>query len=322
MRHSILEAWLEKRSIPFTYIPDIQLSAIKVESGATQNIRLGAPVNEEIVASYALAMENGAQFPAVVLVQRDGQYLVVNGIHRLAALTRIHATQLDAYVLKLDDRDMVDLIRRTINVIEGFRPAEEDLVKQALWFVRSRKYSVQDAATLVGVRSSVVQKVLQMERTKTILGEGDRKFSPAEIRGLQPGMFVTGHAIKNPDLLKKAFRLAYEARLGSDEFKQLVRDMRDELTDQGAERVLEQYRQDNLIRIQQTGAGLTKGPNSPVTTFDRYVRKAESVANKILKDRDESFSLRERKLVIASCERTIKQLQRIIATLKKSKGSA
>ena len=80
----------------------IAISDIRLD-GDTQS-RVGA-VDENVVAQYAEAMQNGATFPPVVLFHDDGGYWVGSGWHRIAAYDEVGTINIPAEVRSGGMRD-------------------------------------------------------------------------------------------------------------------------------------------------------------------------------------------------------------------------
>ena len=74
----------------------IKLSDILLDRGTQAR----ATLNAEAVGQYAEAMQSGAKFPPVVVFCVDGDYLLADGFHRIAAAIKIGRKEFVAEILK------------------------------------------------------------------------------------------------------------------------------------------------------------------------------------------------------------------------------
>lgn len=113
-------------SLGFDYeVQDVPLSKINGDSSAF-NYRL-TRLDESLAIQYGIAMENGADFPPIVIHQESGisGYVIDSGVHRFHGRTSTNFPTIEAFVLKnvdLKDPDVVqklDELRVILNLGHG-----------------------------------------------------------------------------------------------------------------------------------------------------------------------------------------------------------
>jgi hypothetical protein len=121
--------WQYQRHILFA---DIDRAASKENPS-----RLLARIDEERVQTYGLAMEEGVEFPAIVVLALDPavssyRYLIATGVHRIEAADLAGLKEFDAYVVAEPDQYRAELLIRRLNTIEGHGVSIRDRVLQIL----------------------------------------------------------------------------------------------------------------------------------------------------------------------------------------------
>lgn len=80
MKDQKTEQFLEQGGYHYEYHPHVDFSEIDLKASYENPARLLRRVDEDRAISYALAMEEGTEFPAIVLLTHDGippaQYLI------------------------------------------------------------------------------------------------------------------------------------------------------------------------------------------------------------------------------------------------------
>lgn len=82
---------------------EIALNAIRIDGGTQPR----AAINEDVVAEYALKMEEGAEFPPIVVFFDGVDTWLADGFHRLHAATKAHRTHIEAMTKRGTKRDAV-----------------------------------------------------------------------------------------------------------------------------------------------------------------------------------------------------------------------
>src|SRR5712672_378946 len=85
-------------------IEKVDVSSIDENASKQNNARVStAPIQDELVEDYALAMERGDVFPLIVLFKKGKGYIILGGNHRFQALRLLNESSIDAYIVKSDD---------------------------------------------------------------------------------------------------------------------------------------------------------------------------------------------------------------------------
>ena len=315
MRDSVLEKWLTDRGWKFTYTPEVPLAEVLVTDAARQNIRLGLPLNDDHVIGMAEAMENGSELPAIVTHKVSTGYEVDNGLHRVEAFRLLGRKLLDAYIVEFPTENAqaaIQILRRTVNTLNGEPLSLEERLEQAMYFIRSG-YSTADAARLLGLKSSRLQPRVVAEMTQLRL-KGLGKGALAE--GASIPLLSTLHAVPRDKHLVLLLEFTKRARLTSDQVKELVKELRSAKSDEEMDAVLVNAEAQYSTQIAQTQGGLTRGPRpSPLRSLPALLLRA----NRIIKMEDGFSRLTRQDVtnILAQCRRTIADLQRLVASLER-----
>jgi hypothetical protein len=137
MKDPKTEQFLTHGAWKWVYQVRVLLSDIDRKASRENPSRLLARVDEERVQSYGLAMEEGVEFPAIVVLALDSavssfKYLIATGVHRVEAADLAGLKQFDAYVVAEPDQYRAELLVRRLNTIEGHGVSIRDRVLQVL----------------------------------------------------------------------------------------------------------------------------------------------------------------------------------------------
>lgn len=172
-----IEAWLKERGVQFTFTPDFSIYQINMERSLANQARIGAPLIEEVVERYQIAMENGAVFPPVVLYQDGKSFVVVDGNHRVSAADRAGLNAVDAYVLKNPSPTQVSVLTYEANTRHGEPTTSVERERQAVHLIEQGT-SKSEAAKLLGVKLARLEYVMSdQEASKRLATLG---YDPAD----------------------------------------------------------------------------------------------------------------------------------------------
>jgi ParB-like chromosome segregation protein Spo0J len=158
-----VSGWLEARGVTATFVNSMDLSQINRELSLRNQARLATPLSEETVDGYAQAMENGDQFPPIVVYQRGaGKYVVIDGNHRVEAAHRTD-TPLGAYVVEKPTDEQIAVLTYEANARSGLPVSVEDKIQQAVHLVELGA-SRPEAARLLGIKVSRVEYAMSAAR--------------------------------------------------------------------------------------------------------------------------------------------------------------
>lgn len=124
-RNPVVESELTRQGFAFEFVKDYQIANIDMREAEENPARLGQKLNVEDVFGYAMDMEAGADWMAIVV--RDlGEQLdtLINGRHTIEAMGLCKPVRktVDCYRVREADPLRVDMLIRTINVHNGRKP--------------------------------------------------------------------------------------------------------------------------------------------------------------------------------------------------------
>ena len=180
MKDAKTEHYLTARGYTWQYVKDFPIARLDLKEAESNPARLGKALDEEYALSIGLAVQDGAELPAIVTHDTgDGLDDIITGRHRVSGVTTFckpRRDTIDAYRVREADKFRVDLLVRTINTIEGHAPGtHERLIHVA---EMRRKYphtTTKDIAKEFGVAVETAHeylRVLAMERRAEELGVG------------------------------------------------------------------------------------------------------------------------------------------------------
>lgn len=321
MRDSILEAWIVRNGATFTYHERFELAEIVIEPSAIQNIRLGLPLNEDKVIQYGLDYQAGAEFPPMILYKivkgkHIGHYGLINGLHRCKALIDlVQAKVIDVYVIETKDDVAIEVMQRTVNVMDGGVGLNDDeRIEHALRLV-AMDYTMHDAAKLMAIKVNKLQTAKQYQDAIAKL-----RSAGVKTEGLTKSVVVGLRPIKRDKHYIMAIQLTQKARLSSDDQRELLAQITAAPDDAAVEEIIKDWEKHNAGRISRVNAGLTRGPASRIYALPAVLRKTD----RILKGPGNLAVLTSREIdgIVRLAGKAIVDLRSLIDTLKKVRKTA
>ena len=144
-----LDSLLQKHNMNYVFEPNFPLSDIEMNSSLDNNARLDEKISRDWVSQYAIDMEHGDRFPALILVRSGASKpaVVVDGNHRLVAAVEAELKTFGAYVIQgrpgtraINDLTMI------ANTTHGRPNTTEDRLQHALHQIQINGYGVERAA--------------------------------------------------------------------------------------------------------------------------------------------------------------------------------
>lgn len=208
--------WLESHGAEFRE-QRVNLSQVDKDRSLKNQARVSAPLNEDVVLLYAVAMEGGEEFPPIITYKNGtDKHIVVDGNHRLAAAEVISKASLQALVITNATPAMIQALTYEANTKHGLPTTINERVQQAL-HLEASGMTRADAAKLMGVPVNRLADAALLARTDVRIFKirhavGD---IPIAIRKRLDN-------IRNDNVLKAALELITTSKLSSTEVNDLV----------------------------------------------------------------------------------------------------
>lgn len=159
-----LQKWLAASGATWKEQP-IQLAKIDRGKSLHNQARVGQPLNDDVVLLYAYAMENGEEFPPIVVYPNgSGTYIVVDGNHRVESADLAKREVLPAVIITNATGPMIQSLTYEANTKHGLPTALGERIQQALHLIASGM-SLKDAALSLGVPENRVKQAHMIQRT-------------------------------------------------------------------------------------------------------------------------------------------------------------
>jgi hypothetical protein len=180
MKDPKTENWLGLHGYTWQFVAKVPIAKIDLKEAEANPARLGRALDEEYALSIGLAVQDGAELPAVVVLDRgEPQFDVMTGRHRIYGVTHFckpaHDT-IDAYVVREVDPYRVELLSRSINVIEGHAPDTTERLTHVAEvrrkFPHSKPHELASQFKLSTKQVNEYLRVLAMEKRADDLGVG------------------------------------------------------------------------------------------------------------------------------------------------------
>jgi hypothetical protein len=163
-----VERVLERLQIPWTFEPDFPLAdVVKAESGT--QVRTDA-AHRATVDEYAVAYQNGAQFPPLVLHHQTKK--LIDGNTRYAGATKAHVESHPVYLVEAKTPRLASIVQGALNQLNGERLSNEQATETAR-LMHEQGYSAEEIAYSTGRRFATIQdtiRVIDLEKRADHLG--------------------------------------------------------------------------------------------------------------------------------------------------------
>lgn len=142
---------------------EIELKSIRIDGGTQPR----ASINEDVVADYAIKMEDGAIFPPVVVFFDGVDTWLADGFHRFHAANKAHRKHIEAEMKRGTKRDAI-LYSVGANTAHGLRRTNEDKRRAVMTLIKDAEWSVTMTDAQIAERCGVGrQYVNELRRSHT-----------------------------------------------------------------------------------------------------------------------------------------------------------
>jgi hypothetical protein len=261
MRDAKTEQQLERGKFVYRYEPGFLISRIDMAASRANPARLYRRIDEERCMEMAFAMEEGVDFPAVVLLEEPKAIIVATGLHRLSAATQWikparHA--FDAYIVTEPDPYRRDLLMRSINCIEGHGQTKDENLAHCVEMTRLYGGSIDDLAAAFNLRPHAIRdhlRYVKFDQRADEIGVGDlARLIPKTLK-------QTLGQIKIDSLLARTLRVIVATKAVGPIAKQLGSDVAAARSERAAMKILDE-REEEFARTEER-AKATYGRRKP-----------------------------------------------------------
>jgi hypothetical protein len=252
----------------------VPLAEIDMKASYANPGRLNQRLDQERAASYGLKMEEGIQFPAIVLLYRDPHgptppFVVAGGLHRTEAALLAHLTTFPAYVVAESNQYRRDLLIRMLNMLEGNGYTRPELMAQILQL--HRDYPKIDLRTIAREWNTSYNRV----KLSVSADEAEQRAVDLDMPGfarLPTTLKAQLGRIAHDPIFVAAVDLSLDAQWKGDRVVDLVRDVIAASSDEAALDVVRRMRADMEIEAKQRAAVVGAVKSSVANLFQRRAR--------------------------------------------------
>lgn len=276
-RDQAAEGKFAQLGVTYDFAPSIPLSLIDREASLQNQARLSASkLNQDLVDEYALAMMEGASFPALVAFPLpSGTYLLAGGNHRLAAAYEAKRQTVALYIIRSNDEAMRRLIITSLNTLVGWRPERSETIEQAIAWVEKYGRTQKAAAAFYGVPPHALSRELTLRGVRRRL-----QLAGVPVSALSNTYMERLAQIQNDIVLRDVALFQAEVRLTERDLVALVRDVRDQRTEAGQLAVIQQWRDRDDLKLRKVE--IAKGKPSPTVKARADLFRGLNSANGVL----------------------------------------
>ncbi len=280
MRNPTYEQALTQQGVQWTYVEQVPLVEINASKGLKNQARLESPLEDELVEAYTLAYKAKSEFPPLVLHKPGrGQYVPIDGNHRLEASNKAGRKWHDAYVVDVQDQMIVDRMTWVFNnLVNGKRLSREDCLQHAITFVRKYGHTCRAAAKEWGLNESGVNKAVRAVNTREKIEEvGVRvpQSAPNDVIIRLGEMVQAGDAV-----LKAAAEAVFRSGVSAKDVDVLAASVKAARNEEAKLETVRQFANSELVKRRQaeTKGGRVRVPRPlPRTLLVRHLEGIEKL---------------------------------------------
>ena len=201
----------------------------RMKKSAENMARTGLPnpIMDDVVVDYAASMEEGADFPAVVLYESKKKFVIIDGNQRCNGFGLFMGSKreakVSAYVVQADDELAISLITRCFNRINGRGQSREEASLHIAWIVKNNLSSTAESlAYTIEIPLDDVTRVMRQTAIADTLEEHGVKTSK-----MNATHFNALGTLKNDlPVMIRAAEIVEEYDVSGTETKEIVRDVK------------------------------------------------------------------------------------------------
>jgi len=239
-------SFLNRGGYKYIYVKSIPLSQIDLKTSMENPSRLQKQLLDDKVQDYWGKMEDGVEFPAVILLvidpaeKRAGnfKYDIATGCHRIQAAIYAGKKTFDAYVVTEADPYRAETLCRQANTIEGTAPSLRDTLAQICELHIKYKKPLAELARGWSVKTQTLNNFWTEEQAV----RRARKYGYDSNRhkiGRKALVMLSG--ISNDVVYEKVIKTVLNYSSSNSEIETLARDIKKTRDETSALRVIDDY---------------------------------------------------------------------------------
>jgi hypothetical protein len=243
IRDMRFEALFQRWNLTFEFVPDLHLTDdLKVlDEAQVRDLANIGPTPR--VDEYAMQMKAGAPFPPIVVASqlRDSANVMIDGNTRARAARKLHREIFPAYVVSpIPDVNFAKVLAGALNQLGGARLEQAEARKTALTAM-DMGYSDDQIAREIGYSAESVRRwrrdqQLEDRVERLGLGEAVKKITKTQRNALA--------AIDHDVPFAEAVTLAADIKADPQDFKELIEEVKQAPSDEGATAIIAKARED------------------------------------------------------------------------------
>lgn len=253
-----VEQVLEAHGVDWQMRPRLAMDKINVTKSRQLQVRQGEPMDEDHAQSIAISIEEGAIIPPLlVYTDRDGRYIILDGIHRHAAYELLDRRTICAYELLKPTPNQLRLVVVKINSTHGKPLTMTQRIHHAIDLHTQGNMTLKALSTHLSIPHGRLQKALAVRRVEDRLGA----------MGLQNRHLSTTHMerldnLKSDVVLKETFKLTHAIQLPTDEHRQLVTEVNRKRTEAAQLQTVERLIAKHKAEVAASASGIMRFPKT------------------------------------------------------------
>ena len=269
MRDPKTENFLKANGYAYVFVKQLKFGAIDLKEADANPARLLKKLDKDRALSYGLAMIDGADFPAIVVLDAgdDKPSRLITGRHRIEGAKEAEIDAFDAYVVRDADPYRRELLLRTINNIEGRAPDQMEKLNHIAELHRLYPdVSVNELAARFGLKPQTVANHLRenevAERAQR-LGVG-AEISHDKFKALKQPLFGLNNDVTFTEVVRL---IARYPDLRTSAATSLIKELKEKTTERQALKLIEE-RDREMAQIEAENRGKrSRTPKAKGTAF-------------------------------------------------------
>jgi len=251
-----IEKWLREWNVDYA-IQQVNLDRVDVARSMKNQARIGDVIDKDVVERYRIAMLDGDEFPPLVFWRNQtGQYVVIDGNHRLHAAIEAHFDAVAGFVVQDVSGLVVTGMTFQANVRHGKNVSDAERLHHAMWLA-DNGMPLAEAAKRLSLSPGLLRKAkAEIDATRRADAAGIRR---AEWESLPTTIRNRLYNVSTDEGFIAATKLCVEAGLGAEAAFKMVSEMNDTKSSAKQLTIVELHREEYADRIGARKAGDMSG---------------------------------------------------------------